>query len=195
MKAARKAFSEIGDVNGTTIKAIADHGGISEAVIYQHFDSKEHLFLEAVVEPLNLAVNNLVAAGEVVDRDEPLTPERQLETLNGLYRQLISTLEEVLPLLGLVLFGDPKIARHFYKDHFSVALHRLEESWREVEVRYGYKLEPLDITVRAVMGTSLLLALESHYDKNYELDRAISLATRGTVNGFFPSFPPVSSES
>ena len=39
--------------------------------------------------------------------------------MNGLYRQLITTLEEILPLLGLVLFGDPKVARRFYRENFA----------------------------------------------------------------------------
>src|SRR5580658_11177830 len=72
LKAARKAFSETGDVNGTTIRVIAEHGGISEGIIYRHFESKDQLFYEAVVEPLRQAVDELVAAAEVVDRDEPL---------------------------------------------------------------------------------------------------------------------------
>ena len=83
LKAARRAFSETGDMNGTTIKVIAEHSGISEGVIYRHFESKDQLFFEAVVEPLREAVDELVAAAEEVDRDEPLTPERQVETLNG----------------------------------------------------------------------------------------------------------------
>ena len=62
-------------MNGTTIKAIAERGGISESVIYRHFESKDQLFYEAVVEPLREAVDKLVAASEVVDRDEPLTPD------------------------------------------------------------------------------------------------------------------------
>ena len=115
LQAARRAFTETGDMNGTTIRHIAERGGISEGVIYRHFESKDQLFFEAVVEPLTEAVDKLVAAAEVVDRDEPLTPERQVETINGLYRQLIHTLEEILPLLGLVLFGDPKVARRFYR--------------------------------------------------------------------------------
>ena len=104
LAAARRAFTETGDMNGTTIKVIAEHSGISEGVIYRHFESKDQLFFEAVVEPLKKAVDDLVAATAVVDRDEPLTPQRQLETMMGLYRQLTSTLEQVLPLLGLVLF-------------------------------------------------------------------------------------------
>ena len=118
LRAARRAFSETGDMNGTTMRAIAERGGISEGVIYRHFASKDQLFFEAVVAPLEEAVDELVAAARVVDRDEPLTSERQLQTLEGLYRQLSSTLEEVLPLLGLVLFGDPKVAQGFYKENF-----------------------------------------------------------------------------
>jgi len=190
LKAARKAFSETGDVNGTTIKVIAEHGGISEGVIYRHFESKDQLFYEAVVEPLRQAVDELVAATEVVDRDEPLTPERQLETLNGLYRQLLSTLEEVLPLLGLVLFGDPQAAKRFYRDNFAVAMDRLADAWRDVEGRYGFEFESPDISARAVMGIALILALENHHNKGFDRDRAVKLAAEGTIKGFFPPLSP-----
>lgn len=186
LKAARKAFSEAGDVNGTTIKVIAEHGGISEGVIYRHFESKEQLFYEAVVEPLREAVDALVTASEEVDRDEPLTPERQMETMEGLYRQLMSTFSEVLPLLGLVLFGDPQVARRFFKEHLSVAMDRLAGAWREVEDRYGYTFESPDISARAVLGTALVLALESNHDRKFDRDRAVTLAAEGTCRGFFP---------
>src|ERR1700755_530170 len=156
LKAARQAFVEPGDMNGTTIKQIAERGGISEGVIYRHFESKDQLFYEAVFEPLRQAIDELVAATEVVDLNEPLTPERQRKTLNGLYRQLIATLEEILPLLGLVLFGDPKVARRFYRKHFTVAMDRLAEAWREGEDRYGFEVESPRISARAVMGIALV---------------------------------------
>jgi AcrR family transcriptional regulator len=190
LKAARRAFTETGDMNGTTIRHIAQRGGISEGVIYRHFESKDQLFYEAVVEPLRQAVDDLVAAAEVVDRDEPLTPERQLETLNGLYRRLIATLEEVLPLLGLVLFGDPKVAQRFYRDHFSVAMDRLAAAWTAVEDRYGHKDESADISARAVFGIALMMALEQHHNKKLDRDRALDLASRGTVQGFFSTLEP-----
>jgi AcrR family transcriptional regulator len=190
LKAARRAFSETGDMNGTTIKAIAEHGGISEGVIYRHFESKDQLFYEAVVEPLQEAVDELVAASAVVDRDHPLTPERQLETLRGLYRQLISTLEEVLPLLGLVLFGDPQVAQRFYTESFAVAMDRLAEAWREVEDRYGFRFESPDISARAVMGIALITALDSHHNDRFDRDRAVNLVSEGTFTGFFPAIGP-----
>lgn len=186
LEAARRAFSETGDVNGTTIKVIAEHGKISEGVIYRHFESKDQLFFEAVVEPLREAVDALVAASEIVDRDEPLTPERQVSTLNGLYRRLVSTLEEVLPLLGLVLFGDPKVARRFYRENFAVAMDRLAAAWRSVEDRYGQSTESSDISSRAVMGMALMLALEHHHQGKMDMERAVTLASEGSVHGFFP---------
>ena len=190
LQAARRAFSETGDVNGTTIKVIAEYGKISEGVIYRHFESKEQLFYEAVVEPLREAVDALVAASEVVDRDQPLTPDRQLETMNGLYRQLMATLTAVLPLLGLVLFGDPQVARRFYKQHLSVAMDRLADAWRQVEDRYGFNFESPDISARAVLGTALVLALESHHNRKFDRDRAVALAAEGTCRGFFPPITP-----
>jgi AcrR family transcriptional regulator len=190
LAAARRAFTETGDMNGTTIKLIAERSGISEGVIYRHFESKDQLFFEAVVEPLQQAVDDLVAATAAVDQDQPLTPHRQLETMTGLYRQLTATLERILPLLGLVLFGDPQVARRFYRENFAVAMDRLAEAWREVEDRYGFPFESPDISARAVMGMALILALESHHTKKFDRDRAVTLISEGTVKGFFPTIDP-----
>jgi AcrR family transcriptional regulator len=186
LAAARRAFSETGDMNGTTIKLIAARSGISEGVIYRHFESKDQLFFEAVVEPLQKAVDDLVAATELFDRDEPLTPERQVSGLAGLYKQLVATLEEVLPLLGLVLFGDPEVAERFYRENFSVAMDRLAEAWRVVEDRHGFPFESPEISARAVMGMALMMALESHHGKKFNRERATVLS-KGTVKGFFPA--------
>jgi AcrR family transcriptional regulator len=190
LKAARRAFTETGDMNGTTIRHIAERAGISEGIIYRHFASKDQLFVEAVVDPLRQAIDELVAASQVVDRDEPLTPGRQLETMNGLYRQLVATLEEILPLLGLVLFGDPKFARKFYREHLAVAMDRLAQAWREVEARYGYESESPDISARAVMGIALILALEARNTGRFDRERALSLVSEGTCRGFFPIIEP-----
>lgn len=192
LKAARRAFTETGDMNGTTIRAIAERGGISEGVIYRHFESKDQLFFEAVVEPLREAVDALVQAAEDVDRDQPMTPERQMETLQGLYNQLIATLEEVLPLLGLVLFGDPKVAQRFYRESFSVAMDRLAAAWSDVERRYGNEFEAADVSARAVMGMAMIVAIESHHNNRFDRDRGVELISRGTVDGFFPRMDPKS---
>jgi hypothetical protein len=112
--------------------------------------------------------------------------------MKGLYRQLVATLEEVLPLLGLVLFGDPKIAREFYRDHLSVAMDRLSAAWHDVEARYGHghQSDVPDISARAVTGIALVMALEHRNNSRFDLPRAVGLASQGTLHGFFPALEP-----
>lgn len=184
---ARRAFSENGDLGNTTIKIIAEYSGVSEGVIYKHFETKEELFAQAVVEPLKQTIDELVAAAAVVDQDEPLTPSRQLETTGGLYQQLIAALKPVIPLLGLVLFGEAKLAQRFYRDTFAVAMDRLAEAWSQVEDRHEVPFESADIAARAVLGIALIMALESKYAKGVDRARALTLISEGTVHGFFPA--------
>jgi AcrR family transcriptional regulator len=186
LKAARQAFLQTGDMNSTTIRAIAEVAGTSEGLIYRHFESKEQLFLEAVVEPLQHSVNKLVAASAVVDRVDPLTPERQLETLKVLYQQLIATFDEILPLLWLVIASDPMVALSFYRENVSIAMDRLGAVWKQVQERYGPPIESSDIAARAVMGAAFILALESRLNDDFDPIRAINLTAEGNLNGFFP---------
>ena len=191
LDAARRAFSETGDMKGTTIRVIAETGGISEGIIYRHFESKEQLFFEAVVEPVTDAVDTLVAAAAALDQEEPLTPERRVESLRALYRQLVATLAEVLPLLGLVQFGDPEVAERFYRESLTVAMDRLAEAWQQIGARHGFDVGSYDVAARAVMGTALM---EGSYTPGFDRERAIEAVTAGTLDGFFPMPGPAGGE-
>jgi len=89
-----------------------------------------------------------------------------------------------------VLFGDPQVAKKFYRENFSLAMDRLAEAWRVVQDRYGFPFESPDISARAVMGMALMLALESHHRQAFDRERAVSLISAGTVRGFFPAIEP-----
>ena len=62
-------------------------------------------------------------------------------------------------------------------DAYSSRIDRLAAAWRDVEVRYGFEFESPDISARAVMGISLILALESHHTKDFDRDRALELVS------------------
>ncbi len=190
LEAARRCFEDVGDLNGTTMRTIAQRAGISEGVIYRHFEGKEQLFYEAVVEPLREAVDSLVERTDAVDPDVEVTAEVQLEALTELYERLTSTLAEVLPLLGLVLFGDPVIARRFYREHFSVAMDRLGQAWADAEERHGLDDELAAISARAVMGGALVLALESTHSRRRVTRDTFERLALGAARGYFPSIEP-----
>lgn len=165
LEAARRAFSRRGDVAGTTIRDIAAEAGISEGIIYRHFESKEDLFFEAAVRPLHEAF----ALGE--EKMAALVPELPGADRHKLavayYREMIELLADLIPLLGLVLFGDPKHADPFYRDHLLPALDELGEQWAEAYGRISGKRQPTPRSASLVhFGVALMFALDQRRSAN-----------------------------
>ena len=165
LEAARRAFSRRGDVAGTTIRDIAAEAGISEGIIYRHFESKEDLFFEAAVRPLHDAF----ALGE--EKMAMLVPELPGADRHKLavqyYREMITMLADLIPLLGLVLFGDPKVADPFYRDHLMPAIDELGEQWAEAYGRItGRDETPTRNATLAHFGVALMFALDQRRAKN-----------------------------
>jgi AcrR family transcriptional regulator len=182
LEAARRAFSRRGDVAGTTMRDIAAEAGISEGIIYRHFESKEDLFFEAAVRPLHEAF----ALGE--EKMAALVPELPGADRHKLavayYREMIELLADLIPLLGLVLFGDPKVADPFYRDHLMPALDELGDQWAEAYRRITGKDQPTARSASLVhFGVALMFALDQRRSANPPDIEAIAeeLAREGYV--------------
>ncbi len=184
LEAARRAFSETGDVNGTTIKVIAEKSGISEGIIYRHFESKEQLYFEAIVEPLEQAILAMVEITHEMDA-EGFTEDRRVEATRQMYKRLAKIFAEQLPLLGLVLFGDPEVARKFYRGTFSKAVNNLAKGWDDFFDQYDVELPSRHIA-SAVVGIGLMLAVDSRFSSRFDLNEACANLAELTLNGFFP---------
>jgi AcrR family transcriptional regulator len=133
LEAARRAFSRRGDVAGTTIRDIAAEAKISEGIIYRHFESKEELFFEAAVRPLHEAFE---LGEEMMQRFVPeLAGADRHKLTAAYYREMIVMLKDLIPLLGLVLFGDPRYSEPFYREVLVPALNQLDEQWHQLYQR------------------------------------------------------------
>ncbi len=85
--AARDAFVARG-YSGTSTREIAEAAGVSEALIFRHFESKRRLFEEAILDPFNGLVAEYVDAWRA-----------QLETplpTSGLIREFVGGLYQLL---------------------------------------------------------------------------------------------------
>jgi AcrR family transcriptional regulator len=172
LAAARKTFAEKGDSGATTTKMIAEEAGISEAIIYRHFDSKDELFAEAVLQPLREATSRFAAT--VGELPSIMTEEERMLHVERMFKSLIGVLNELSPLLGLVLFGDPEMARDFYLEHWKPFLEELGKDWTEFYKRAGVKKHPDSATAaRIVAGAALLAALDRRFDSGSKKQAAV----------------------
>jgi AcrR family transcriptional regulator len=184
LQAARQAFSKTGDMNGTTIKAIAAQAQISEGVIYRHFESKDELFFEAIVEPLRTAVGSVVDAVGDFDPAAFTTGDLDEMTLR-FWGTMIRSMEKILPLLGLVLFGETDRARKFYRGSFTDAVDELAETWQAIYDHYDVDY-PSHVVALSSIGIALAFALDARYNRDHDLDAVTPSLVELTQRGFWP---------
>jgi len=185
LEAARKAFAAAGDATGTTIKDIAKAAGISEGVIYLHFASKDELFFEAIVEPLHAAIDRAVR--NTAHLTPAKVPALKRAGTRVLLLSLVRSFQEILPELGLVLFGDPLKARRFYRSTFAKMERELAEAWEDYSLReVGREWNRAKSAALAHIGIALMVALDMRLAKEpIDAEQAVSDLTELIVSGFF----------
>lgn len=103
-EAARVVFT----LNGKAAKTrdIARAAGVTEAVLYRHFRSKDEIFEAAVLTPLETLVGELMAR---TVQFASASPQRRFELSQEFQRSVLTVVEEIAPLMGAALLsGDGK---------------------------------------------------------------------------------------
>src|SRR5205807_4337948 len=99
---ARQVFIESG-LSKSRILDIAEKAGVTQALVYYHFSSKEEIYQAAVRDPLDVMVERLIdethdlASREGVDRAQLFTHFQEM---------LLANMLEIGPLLAVALFAD-----------------------------------------------------------------------------------------
>jgi AcrR family transcriptional regulator len=182
LQAARRAFAKNGDIPSTTMKAISREAGVSEGIIYRHFVSKDQLFLEAVVEPLNETILRAIKGSARPAR----TIGERVEGTIPFLTSLIEDLTEALPLIGLVLFGDPAKGRAFYKKTLGRSVDDLGTTWTNYYAEYDIDF-PGALVARAIIGMAMMFAIENRFNPRAVKAREVAeVLARLIYDGLFP---------
>ena len=183
LEAAQKVFLKNG-VGATRMVDIAEAAGINGALMYQHFNSKEELFSEAVVDPLDQLLTRTEEQTRNLASGVQNIQERETEAF---VCEVLRIMTELGPLFGTVLFGDPEVGRNFYRDRLEPTLsgivHLIERSlpnWRHNE------FDPRQTAV-AVFGMCWFVALDSNMrGETLDVEAASSQLTSLLFTGLQP---------
>jgi AcrR family transcriptional regulator len=120
LAAARASFATRG-YSGTTTREIAESAGVSEALIFRHFESKRKLFEEAILDPFNEFVAEYVETWRAQLGSPMRTSALIRQFVEGLYRLLRQHRGLIMVLAAADAFerealadgnGDSELSRH-----------------------------------------------------------------------------------
>ncbi|HEV7689126.1 MAG TPA: helix-turn-helix domain-containing protein [Acidimicrobiia bacterium] len=201
LAAARQAFAD-GEVGGTTIESIARVAGVTPAVIYQHFAGKEELYSAAIVEPLHDAVQTAVSRARALTEESLRSGDGHVSDIaearrltEQFYGSVLASLTEIVPLLGLVLFGEAGRAREFYQAAFVPAIGELESAMNDfADQRTDEPPFAPGVAARIVIGACLMFALEMRLNPaGVDFDEMVSQIATVMLDGMgslLPDRPP-----
>ncbi|MEZ5742284.1 MAG: helix-turn-helix domain-containing protein [Sphingomonadaceae bacterium] len=154
--AAQKVFAEK-NLQGARTRDLAEAAGVNQATIFEHFESKEALFREAVIQPLSDAMRGMY--DRVKAYDAAATPDELADLAFESAKRHTQDMAEVLPLLVSALFSDPEMGREFYRKQIA-PLNRQRGTVLDGLTREGIDLEFVGL---ANFGMLFAIALENHF--------------------------------
>ena len=167
LQTARAQFTEHGYTAAGT-RAIAERAGVSESLIFNHFDSKAGLFEAAVLEPFGEFIDEFVAAWIAA----PHTTDVERETrfyVTGMYRLFREHRALVANLLAASSFDqrglEPKITATFAR-----LLTPIEMAVAAEADRRGWTVD-VPTLIRAKLGLIISMSVYDHLFYDAPADR------------------------
>jgi AcrR family transcriptional regulator len=123
--AAQQVFARA-NLQGARTRDIARAADVNQATLFEHFSSKEELFIEAVVQPLLEAMDGM--RERTRDYESSGSWTEALEKAHASSRRHLDGIIRLYPLLVAALFSDPEMGGRLYRGHIAPLLKRRGEA-------------------------------------------------------------------
>lgn len=157
--AARDVFLRHG-LSGARTRTIAEYAGVSEALLYQHFPSKQALFAEAILAPLEQLAETLAQQCEQLPG--LAGPQRRASSVE-IHAGVLDSMLEIAPLLGLALHSQQASGRSFYTDEVLPLLERTVRSVAAALEGWEHPDVNPSTLVSMIFGTYYWVSLQAHF--------------------------------
>ena len=153
IEAAQQVFAR-SNLQGARTRDIAKAAEVNQATVFEHFESKEALFHEAVVLPLMDAMRGMHARAQAYEAAHSFE-EMQAVAQESAQRNLES-MTEIFPLLTAALFSDLELGKKLYVDQILPILKQRAEALQGV---IKEDLDP-DFVELSLFGMLFALAMD-----------------------------------
>jgi AcrR family transcriptional regulator len=185
IQAAQKVFAST-SLQGARTRDLARAAEVNQATLFEHFGSKEDLFLAAVVQPLTELLQGM---RERVAHYKMATSEDEMLTLAQMTtKRHLDTMTEIYPLLVQALFSDQALGEKLYREQIVPLIKVQAEALRPL-VKEGLDPEVVNL---AVFGMFFGIAMDRAFTgNNDDLPAIARQVTSLALFGFTPRDTPV----
>ena len=154
--AAQAVFART-SLQGARTRELAKAAEVNQATLFEHFESKEDLFVAAVVQPL------LEVMQGMRDRAQAYRASTSLKEMLALgqasSQRHLESMVQVYPLLATALFSDPELGKKLYCEQIAPLLQERGEVMRGV-VKDGIDS---DLLALAAFGMFFAVAMDQAF--------------------------------
>lgn len=180
--AAQEVFAR-SSLHGARTRDLAKAAEVNQATLFEHFESKEALFQEAVVLPLLEAMAGMRGRARSYETAETLEELRGLA--NASSQRHYQAMLEIFPLFTAALFSDLETGKKLYQEQIAPLLQERSQTISRI-VR-----EPLDpyFVELAAFGILFALAMDQTFSgEKWDIEELASQMIILTTRGFAKDF-------